>query len=157
MTQFAPKICFASLLVLTGLVFSATAETLAVKQMEFKNNGGYVAVPIVGYRLAQGDRCYVFDKRHKKLTKNNSVTLNLWNNNNFVLESTSGKENTQCSDGEIPSGVEVWGAFFISAGENSQCRKDKKLKLTGYGGKIRYRVGGTTQNGNRCKVSEWPD
>ena len=131
----------------------ATAETRNVSHMKFKNNGAYAGTPLVVYKIGENKKCFVFHNGKKTLHSGKSVTLKLGNNQKYVTEFGS---HPDCRDGEIPDGVETWGALNVSTAGKLICRKSKTLKLKNYGGTVVYRFGGTTQNNNRCKVSKWP-
>lgn len=58
------------------------------------------------------------------------------------------------SKNAIPVGAEVWLVVDIDSGETKSCRKDTKKFYKGNGQVLRYKIGGTTFNNNRCRFTD---
>ena len=54
----------------------------------------------------------------------------------------------------IPEGAEVWIVVDIDSGETKSCRKDTKKFYKANGQVLRFKIGGTTFNNNRCRFTD---
>ena len=143
----------AALLALGAL--SASAETVTISEMTYKNNGAYTASFYVRYNLDDGSNCAVALYGNKdtglmtNLTQNNKVQVDLTKSNFLTFKGPA-----EClNDGAIPDGIRVWGKIQIDGGDVVSCKKSIVLIKGKNGQRMDYHSGGTSLNNNRCKQS----
>jgi len=114
-------------------VLESRAEDMQLRYITMINYGGYNVDPIVlHWKTPDGD----------KKSKN--------------LGAKIGKNEAICYDlqkgGNVPDGSEVWLVAKIEAGENENCRKDRKHIYNASSEETWWlEMAGTTYNNNRCK------
>ena len=119
----------------------SVADDMQLRYVTLFNNGGYNIDPIVlHWKTPDGD----------KKSKN--------------LGAKIGKGEAICYDltkgADVPDGSEVWLVAKIEAGDNENCRKDRKHMYDASSSEIWWlEMGGTTLNNNRCQnvssKSQW--
>jgi hypothetical protein len=111
---------------------ASQAEDMKLRYITLFNNGGYDVDPVVlHWKTPEGE----------KFSKNLGAKLR--------------KGDAICYDvkkgGKVPDGSEVWLVAKIEAGDNENCRKDRKHIYTSTSKKIWWlEMESTTLNNNRC-------
>ena len=140
-------IAMAAVMALSGpflATSNAAAENYDVSEVEYKNNGAYVACFSVNWMSQETGKHLGY---REKCIANGSTA-------HFKLADTIGYEGSTDKPAE---GDEVWGYFYIISGKSKGCRKDgTKFFYKAGAGTVKYKSGGTTFNNNRCKIASKP-
>jgi|GEM_PF-2555026 len=127
---------------------AAQADEYRISKMNYKNNGDYSAYLMIRYNN-NGSPCGVYSWGTEKTGAKQQMDLT---DESFGVYQGDIKN---CG-GPIPAGKEVWGKVMVVGGRDRSCRKDgtKFIYDPDSITRVVYRSGGTSQNNNRCKISD---